>query len=270
APIPDSITAWDGHVIVKERSDMDFSAPGLYDIAENTIYLIDVNGDGVTEEVSISNTTFTHMVEWPDGTTFESTSQGELYVTVNGKDGESLVSPQYAEDAHFLRRENGAVALIFIGRENDYSDLFIFAFRDTAPVLMEYRSFLRFTSLTPSSLTLEGRYFFFGNMGVTIDCVLNEDFSLTLANDGFFEVTRFIVDYLITKLPLDAELKTGGEYRDATLPVGSKIRPTFVSETGCMIFETSDGRTGRLFTDGRTINGVSEYDMFENVKYVGV
>jgi hypothetical protein len=123
-------------------------------------------------------------------------------------------------------------------------------------------------------MTLEGEVFLFSNQKATVDCVINDDFSLTYAGDGLIELTGFPGDRehsLVTKLELNLT--------DITLPAGTKLFPKRTDLSTFVLCETEDGATVTLPIEHKTdwegglwkVNDINEYDLFgkENIWYAG-
>jgi hypothetical protein len=118
----------------------------------------------------------------------------------------------------------------------------------------------------------------FGAWVISNVCVLNDDFSIKYSDDGFFTVHNSVngKKYLDTKIEIPVQMLEYNVYTDTTLPGGSRIYPTSIGNVNnqiCLVFQTKNDLTGRLFTDfgeySYNISGIDEYDIFVDIPYAG-
>jgi hypothetical protein len=104
------------------------------------------------------------------------------------------------------------------------------------------------------------------------DFTLGENLKLEPAGDGLWHVGEG--NYITTKLELPVEWQENDTYSAGTLASGTTIEVTVSDRLTVAYFTCKDGRKGRLyFTRGDTwyltVNGLSEYDCFEELPYSG-
>ncbi len=92
-----------------------------------------------------------------------------------------------------------------------------------------------------------------------------------LNNDKDLENSK----YITTKQEINVKLMENDKLTDATLPAGTNIYPYDTDNTSVMGFYLEDGTYGELQYEFDeeifiiTIDGISEYDLFDNVMYAG-
>jgi hypothetical protein len=261
---------------VMRTSDIDFSNPGVYEITCNTIYTIDVNGDDILENISIINTTHDNEV-YINGK-LVTVTETDMYLTVNDSKADNIAMT-YLHDAYIIKKELGDVGVILYGDagSDDYVT-YIYDVDGTGAILKDSKGFA-FSSLTMNTVTLSGTLYIFGNWNASNDCIINEDFSLTYDNAGLYKLNGCITgDFLDTKIEITAQMLDGKVYVETKIPAGSRIYPKYgtmdyANDKGSMIFETENGSMCKLvfdYTDGWIyVDGINEFDVFENIVYVG-
>ncbi len=99
---------------------------------------------------------------------------------------------------------------------------------------------------------------------------LTDDFMLE--PNGLWQITRH--DYtLVTSKELPVRLLTDGVYVDGVLSPGTELWPTATDEKSVVLFETSDGRQGKLDITRESwmvmIDGIQDTEWFVDVPYCG-
>ena len=259
----------DEYIPILSFSDMSFGNEGIYDLVENTVYYIDLDHDGIDEQLSFVDTTHDEEVVW-QGKKMTVTAVGNITINVNGVVYDELYI-QYGMYAYLLIKENGSVGLIVCGEMPDDNYVFdVYRFEDGKPVRMGGGG-LKLSDLTMQSFKQSGTIYLFGNHTATIHCALNEDFTYTYLDDGYYEL---LPQPLTTKMEILVFILEDGEYIEKSIPSGEVIIPTRISPEGCMFFEMEDGREGKLyFTTGEGmssyVNGKHEEDVFDGIYYAG-
>jgi hypothetical protein len=248
----------DEYQIVYEHSDMDFSKSGLYEIEANVIYNIDLNEDGILENISVSHTT---REVAPD-----------TYLTVNDVEYEKL-GIEWFKQAYIIRKESGNVGILVYGDVMaDNNMIILYAFDGILPVIRaEHGADL--ITIDTDSLSTRDIFHMLGTWFETQNYVINDDF--TIESDEFSNIESNANNTLKTKMDITVQLLNNEIYSDAVLPSGSVIIPTqtgLIDNKTCLVFKTEDGSTGRFFVEFKDqnyyINGINEYDLFENIHYV--
>lgn len=259
---------FDKYNLVLTRSDERFSEAGIYELANNVIYELDFNGDGVSEEFALVDTTQEYtMVR--NGELETCTGDKDLYLTINGA-VYADTGIRYGSYAYLLKKENGSIGLAVCGELPGYHFLFYLYRMDGAEPVLMFDEMLQLSQLTMDSFFLSGTISFLGTRPACIGCTLNEDFSVTYQNDGFYDLGH---RPLTTKVDLSVEMLENGEYIEKTLPAGSTIYLTGTNKTGCCLFELDDGSAGRFYFEVRGfssyIDGKQEEDVFNGIVYAG-
>ncbi|MDR0905235.1 MAG: hypothetical protein LBN00_03520 [Oscillospiraceae bacterium] len=254
------------------KSDLGFSQSGVYEIVENTEYSIDLDNDGKTETLCIVD--LSHDDNYIiNGKVTSVRVEDNMYISVNDVASEN-VGLRYIMNVYIIKRENGSTGIVISGdwMSDDYVT-YTYAFDGTTAIEVDYENFY-ITAITENTMTLEGVVFLFSNQKATVDCVINDDFSLTYAGDGLIELTGFNGDRehsLVTKI----ELKLA----DITLPAGTKLFPKRTDLSTFVLCETETGATVTLPIEEKEdwegglwkVNGINENDLFgeENIQYAG-
>ncbi len=247
-----------------KTSDIDFSKPGVYEIAKNTAYLLEVKDDGVKISIYIKDITNA------DGN--ECTT-----LVVDGTENNAMDITAYKMKAYVIRKENGNVGVLVSGEGS--SDIryntYVYGVNGNKAVLKTGAGY-ETASLTTQSITLRGIRNVFGTWVISNVCVLKDDFSIEYSGDGFFTVHSSVNErkYLNTKIEIPVQMLKDNVYTDAALPAGSRIYPTSIGNANnriCLVFQTENDSTGRLFTDfgeySYNISGIDEYDIFVDIPY---
>ena len=252
-------------------------------IEPETELLIDTNGDGLDERVWFT-------VEW-DENTYNTT----LTVNRNGnnKDG-AVVNTSVVKDdiygwfqrAYLMYTEDNVPYLYAeFGMDNDWEKLEIVRLAETeSKTDMEYVGGTRnaiyghFVS-DPRQFALYdrvdvlGTYMSFKNYSVGADGMPETDDEMYQIANAYFQW-----EYALTsKKDLNVMIHVDGseERSEEILPKGTKFRPRMTDGSSVIVMELEDGRYCDIRVEKRPddyifyVNGVSEYDLFENLPYAG-
>ena len=257
----------------KKTSQLDCSNPGVYEIEDNVIYTVDINGDGIIEHVSITNTT-NETETTIGGVQATITSCGDTYLTINDVEYEET-GMELFKNAYIIRKDSGNVGIVIYGDwMSDNYKINIYGFDGIEAVVKEdYYS--KLISIEQNSLSLSSTLFMLGTWNETTNYIINDDFSLS-ESDEFSKIESVSTnDHLVTKIDITVQMLDNGVYSDTLITAGSKIYPTntgYIDDTRCLIFILEDGSIGRLVAEYIDnvfyINGINEFDVFESIPYL--
>ena len=226
----------------------------LIQLALDIRYKLDLDGDSVSDTLLLRN----NKPQWSCDVLFNGTK-------INDGDDWTWIS-----QAQLIRHTGASPALIY---QQDGDDgrctMSIYTFTDGKAVKVVYRQ-NAYSRLTPDSLVLTAPvYYFLGNQAVSIEAVINKDFTLTLGNDGWFSVVPAFGSNLPkreyrAKVDIPMRRLENGSYVDATLPAGTRVYPQLINEAITrMIMKTDDGalwmytrdKAGLHFEEGELFTG---------------
>lgn len=255
----------------------------IHMVEPETELLIDTNGDGLDERVWFT-------VEW-DENTYNTT----LTVNRNGKtEDDAEVNSSVSKDdiygwyqrAYLMYAEDHVPYLyVEFGMENDWEKMEIVRLAETVETKdMEYIGGTRnaiyghFVS-DPRQFALYdrvdvlGTYMSFKKYSVGTDGMpVTEDAMYQIAN-AYFQWEHA----LTSKKDLNVMIHVdgSGEKKEEILPKGTKFRPCMTDGSSVIVMELEDGRRCDIQVEKHPndyiyyVNGVSEYDLFENLPYAG-
>lgn len=257
-----------GYAPLLSYSDVGFDHTGIYDLVDNTVYSIDLNNDGTSEQLSLVNTTHDDVVILY-GKNVTVQHVGNVTLVISSKEYNEMMI-QYGLYAYLLKNGNGNIGLIVCGELPDDNYLFyIYRFENGEPVLSD-EGYLKLSDLTMDTFKQSGTIYLFGNHSASIHCALNDDFTYEYLDEGYYELAP---QPLRTKIDIMADIYVNGEFMQTIIPSGETLVPTRISPEGCMYFELGDGREGKLNfiikNNGCYVDGKHEEDIFEGIHYAG-
>lgn len=254
---------------------MDFSAPGIYSIEENTTYNIDMNGDGVLEPMTIRNSSYLADFLW-GYKTIQVICAGGMWIEYNGERIE--LDCEWMQYGAIMCRDDGSRALFISSNDYSYPSTAIYSVIDDKLSFVDSID-LEIVKLDYFSMELDGNiYYFLGNQYLNGEVGLNEDFTIIYPDDGWFDVEKrtsapsiayhdfehgdswdemmeppFVdLDGFIYILRIDLSIRQllGSECVYDTLYAGTHIRPLKMNlDLTRAIIESEDGRQWLLVPD---------------------
>ncbi len=184
---------------------------------------------------------------------------------------EILVCNGIFDGAYRVQTESGEICVLISCQDPVISggDTYACSFSGLTPVLGGWADGL-ITGMDGTHITVEDWADFIGSWYYTRECELTDDFSLVPMSDMMPITEDREPLHTIRELPV--EMLVDGEYAAGTLPTGTYLFPTTGDGKSTMCFKLEDGSEGRIryIRDESfcaMIDGVSEYEYFDNVDY---
>ncbi len=233
-------------------------------VQENTRFYADLDGDGEDETIIVGSVA--------NDDDFGS-SDISLYILNSTTDRYVLVDIGYFESAYLVYTPSGEpCTIVCCGDSVDaWCTTSLCSFDGLTPVL-QGREDGQVIKINGDDLTLTGWTEFIGCWDYTCKYTLTDDFKLK-PSSGLMIVTAGR-EPLHTIRELPVEMKADGGYAADTLPADSLLYPTTGDGESYMEFRLENGLQGRItYTRDESyeamINGVSEYEYFDNIEYWG-
>lgn len=227
---------------------------------KNVPFLFDVDDDGVNEQITARLNKHTYDVK--------------LRVT-DGKDVKTEATRGFAYGLYYFVNPDGELAamLSYDAASDDYVTI-IYTFKGITPV--EKSELLGLvTAVDTDSIAMFDYVFVLGTWRANAEYTINEDFITTPAGDGFWHIDpkEWEGRALTAAKEVPVKILKDGEYVEDTLKVGTKLWPTVTDRKSFVLFETEDGRKGRIEFERREgflyIDGIEDGEMFRNIMYCG-
>lgn len=231
------------------------------DLYENVTAMVDVDGDGVLDEVTLQ-------------TEYDENGDKNMRAIVNTEELE-LGSCAWIENIYFLRNENGeSFLMVTCDQMSDDYVTTLLDLSDGTPKQIDEIG-CQIESIGNDGITARGAIYVLGTYNGRRD--------YTISKEGFStEQERFVfengadVPYprgVVLAEALTVQVQTENEWTERELAAGTMLYPVNSDGESVVGFELEDGTYGEISferQDGTIyINGISEYDLFEELPYVG-
>lgn len=224
---------------------------------------IDVNGDGEAEAIEV-------LSEYDDN------YDTVLGVKVNATSLE-LGTCSYMENAYYAKCENGrSYILVSCDMMSDDYGTYLVEVTDGTPRLCEELGAGGVNSISNDGVIVSGNVYVLGTYGGLREYTFAEgafqpvDERFTFANDEGEQYRRGPV----LKQSLTVQVDENGTMVEKELETGTKIYPINTDGESVVGFKLEDGTYGEIAFERKDdgviyIDGVSEYDLFDELPYVG-
>lgn len=224
-------------------------------------FLIDLNGDGIKETVSV-------------GLGKESESFGnEVVVSVsdNGAFNQITADNGYFKSASLTETPGGALCLVVsTGYEDDYASTVLCRFAGLKPVAAGSVGGIA-TDVSYGNVTVSDYVDAIGTWAYTRLYNITDGFAFEPATDMMIDMTDR--DPLVTKIEIPVEMLVGGEYTPGKLKPGTEVYPVATDGSTFLFFNLGDGTEGRInfyLADYECyIDGLNVFQCFVDVPYAG-
>lgn len=239
------------------------TAPGGLTMVEQPYYapfLFDLDHDGDNEKITL---------------TVEKLSYDLLLHVTDGDDVKTVEVGRNQPSVYYYTNSKGELAamLSYDAASDDYVTI-IYTFEGITPV--EKSELLGLvTAVDTDSITMFDYVFVLGTWLANAKYTINEDFTTTSAGAGlwYIDPKEWEGRALTAAKEVPVKILKDGEYVEDTLPIGTKLWPTVTDRKSFVLFETEDGRKGRIEFERREgflyIDGIEDGEMFRNIMYCG-
>ena len=179
------------------------------------------------------------------------------------------------DKAYYVQKQGQNYVLVETSTYDDYSIVYVLTLENGAITKTDQvdGSLIQVPAQPDGAFTIESRVNVLGTYGGQLQYNLQDG---KMAADGtLYQFLNPVDDYTIT-LTVAGEISCRLDGGNTTLKAGEVIQPTGYSQDGTFYFQMEDGTAGSFIVDldgegqyAGTIDGVSEYDLFENLPYAG-
>jgi hypothetical protein len=235
------------------------------ELSPNVNYLVDSDANGQKETLTLYD--------------MDALGGFGVKLEVHGQKKKSFYESSYLISAFYINYGNGnACVLLSLDEASDdyYTNVYRLGGGASLEKTDETLGYVR--KVDGATIKVKDFIYVLGTYMSDCEFTLGDDMTLTPAGDGLWHVEDIEGygngTYLTTKVALPVEWLEDGSYVVGTLSTGESIRITASDRETVAYFVCKDDKEGRLYFEtgdgwGLIINGMDEYDCFEELPYEG-